>query len=120
MLKLIRTIYVVAGLLLFSTCLSAQEYDPFIVPETAHNFGIVKQGEIISYTFVIRNTDVVPLKVEQLELSHLGMTARATPVIAAGAEKSVYSGIRGLSSGNSQGRAYSTLITPCKNPSFWL
>lgn len=89
MLKLIRIVYVVAGLLLFSTCLSAQEYDSFIVPETAHNFGIVKQGEIVSYTFVIRNTDVVPLKVEQLELSHLGMTARATPVIAAGAEGKV-------------------------------
>lgn len=89
MLKLIRIVYVVAGLLLFSTCLSAQEYDHFIVPETAHNFGIVKQGEIVSYTFVIRNTDVVPLKVEQLELSHLGMTARATPVIAAGAEGKV-------------------------------
>lgn len=92
MLRLIRIIFVIFGLLLFSPCqsgISAQEHGRFVVPETAHNFGVVKQGEIISYTFVIRNTDVVPLNVKGLELSHLGMTARATPVITAGAEGKV-------------------------------
>lgn len=88
-LKLIQIIYVITGLLLFSPFLSgvsAQEQGKLIVPETSHNFGVVKQGDVISYTFVIRNTDVVPLNIERFELSQLGMTARATPMIAAGAE----------------------------------
>ena len=88
-LKLIQIIYVITGLLLFSPFLSgvsAQEQGKLIVPETSHNFGVVKQGDVISYTFVIRNTDVVPLNLERFELSQLGMTARATPMIAAGAE----------------------------------
>ena len=89
MLKLIKIKYVITGLLLFFSLqsgISAEEYGHVVVPETAHNFGIVKQGDIISYTFVIRNTDVVPLNIERFELSQLGMTARATPMIAAGAE----------------------------------
>ena len=89
MLKLIKIKYVITGLLLFSSlqsAISAEEYGHVVVPETAHNFGIVKQGDVISYTFVIRNTDVVPLNIERFELSQLGMTARATPMIAAGAE----------------------------------
>jgi hypothetical protein len=88
-LKLIQIIYVITGLLLFSpfqSGVSAQEQGKLVVPETSHNFGVVKQGDVISYTFVIRNTDVVPLNVERFELSQLGMTARATPMIAAGAE----------------------------------
>ena len=87
-LKLIQTIYVITGLLLFSPFLSSvsAQQDKLIVPETSHNFGVVKQGDVISYTFVIRNTDVVPLNIERFELSQLGMTARATPMIAAGAE----------------------------------
>ena len=87
-LKLIQTIYVITGLLLFSLFLSSvsAQQDKLIVPETSHNFGVVKQGDVISYTFVIRNTDVVPLNIERFELSQLGMTARATPMIAAGAE----------------------------------
>lgn len=89
MLKLIQIIYVITGLLLFSpfqSGVSAQEQGKLVDPETSHNFGVVKQGDVISYTFVIRNTDVVPLNIERFELSHLGMTARATPMIAAGAE----------------------------------
>lgn len=88
-LKLIKIKYVITGLLLFSpfqSGVSAQEQGKLIVPETSHNFGVVKQGDVISYTFVIRNTDVVPLNIERFELSQLGMTARATPMIAAGAE----------------------------------
>ena len=87
-LKLIQTIYVITGLLLFSPFLSSvrAQQDKLIVPETSHNFGVVKQGDVISYTFVIRNTDVVPLNIERFELSQLGMTARATPMISAGAE----------------------------------
>ena len=89
MLKLVQIKYVITGLLLFSSlqsAISAEEYGHVVVPETAHNFGIVKQGDVISYTFVIRNTDVVPLNIERFELSQLGMTARATPMIAAEAE----------------------------------
>ena len=88
-LKLIKIKYVITGLLLFSSlqsAISAEEYGRAVVPETSHNFGVVKQGDVISYTFVIRNTDVVPLNIERFELSQLGMTARATPMIAAGAE----------------------------------
>ena len=88
-LKLIKIKYVITGLLLFSSlqsAISAEEYGHVVVPETSHNFGVVKQGDVISYTFVIRNTDVVPLNIERFELSQLGMTARATPMIAAGAE----------------------------------
>ena len=87
-LKLIQTIYVITGLLLFSPFLSSvsAQQDKLIVPETSHNFGVVKQGDVISYTFVIRNTDVVPLNIERFELLQLGMTARATSMIAAGAE----------------------------------
>ena len=92
MRKLIRIIYIITGLLLLASRqsgISAEEHGRLIVLETAHNFGVIKQGEIVSYTFIIRNTDVVPLNVKGLELSHRGMTARAPSVIAAGAEGKV-------------------------------
>ena len=92
MRKLIRIIYIITGLLLFASPqsgISAQEHRRFVVLETTHSFGVIKQGEIISYTFIIRNTDVVPLNVKGLELSHRGITARAPSVIAAGAEGKV-------------------------------
>jgi hypothetical protein len=84
MQKLYGIPYLIAALLLLSVHhreINAQESSQVFLFESVHTFGTIIQGKTITHTFAIRNTSAVPLKIARIELSQLGMTARANPVI---------------------------------------
>jgi hypothetical protein len=84
--------YLIAALLLLSVHhreINAQASGQVFFSERTHTFGTVRQGETITHTFVIKNNGPAPLRIERLELSQLGMVARATPLIPPGQEGKV-------------------------------
>jgi Protein of unknown function (DUF1573) len=60
-----------------------------LFPESAYNFGTVKQGTKIAHGFAINNSTPVPVTLQGLEFSMPGMTARFAPVIAPGLDRSI-------------------------------
>ena len=84
-------IRVLIALGLLSLCLSAQtaESAGVIFPETAHDFGTVKQGSRAFHSFVVRNRTTTPVTIKSVELSMPGMRARFRPVIAPNGEGTV-------------------------------
>ena len=69
-------------------CICAPAYGAgsAVFPEHAYDFGTVKQGEIVSHAFPVRNEGVTPVTIERVELAMPGVTARFRPLIAAGGE----------------------------------
>lgn len=75
---------------LLSVCAPAQiGSPPPLFPETAYDFGTVKQGTKIAHGFAIKNSNAVPLIIQGLEFSMPGMTARFAPLIAPGLDRSI-------------------------------
>ena len=75
---------------LLSVCATAQiESRQTLFPETAYDFGTVKQGTKIAHGFTIKNSNAVPLIIQGLEFSMPGMTARFVPLIAPGLDRSI-------------------------------
>src|SRR5436309_1305541 len=87
-MKMIR---VLIALGLLSLCLSAQtaESAAVVFPETAYDFGTVKQGSRAFHSFVVRNRTTTPVTIKSVQLSMPGMSARFQPVIAPNGEGTV-------------------------------
>src|SRR5215471_11406990 len=80
------------GLLIGALCLfaSAQvESQQPLSADSAYDFANVKQGTKVVHGFVIRNPGPVPAIVRGLEFSTPGMTARFSPVIAPGLDRTI-------------------------------
>jgi hypothetical protein len=86
--KLLGTLCLAGSILFLSHRIAMGEVQKgeLIVPEPTHAFGSVKQGAIVSHAFAIRNSGAAPLKIERMEISRTGITARAKPVIPPGEE----------------------------------
>ena len=65
------------------------EAGPAFLPETRHDFGIVRQGAKVTHGFLLRNRRETPLAIERLEFSRPGMTARFPAEIPAGGEGTI-------------------------------
>ena len=75
-------------LLVVVLCICAPAYGAgsAVFPEQAYDFGTVKQGEIVTHVFAVRNEGVTPVTIERVELAMPGVTARFRPLITAGGE----------------------------------
>src|SRR2546427_12587325 len=62
------------------------EAGPAFLPETRHDFGIVRQGARVTHGFLVRNRGETPLAIEGLEFCRPGMTARFPVEIPAAGE----------------------------------
>lgn len=60
-----------------------------LAPETAYDFGTVKQGTKVAHGFAIHNSTPVPVTIQGLEFSMPGMTARFAPLIAPGLDRNI-------------------------------
>src|SRR2546426_6188548 len=65
------------------------EAGPAFLPETRHDFGIVRQGARVTHGFLLRNRGETPLAIERLEFSRPGMTARFPAEIPAGGDGTI-------------------------------
>ena len=86
---ILRINLVLLPLCAYSQVILAQQSSPVIVREQSHDFGSIKQGNTVAHTFVIRNTGDKPVRIERMELSELGMTARGKPLILPGSEGTI-------------------------------
>src|SRR5437660_10013068 len=70
-------------LLVVVLCICAPTYGAgtAVFPEQTYDFGTVKQGEIVTHVFPVRNEGVTPLTIERVELAMPGVTARFRPLI---------------------------------------
>jgi len=80
--------------LLIPVCASPQEIlgkksNSVVVREESHNFGSTKQGDTVTHTFVIRNAGDKPVRIERMELSDPGMSARGNSLIAPGSDGTI-------------------------------
>ena len=75
-------------LLVVVLCICAPTYGAgtAVFPEQTYDFGTVKQGEIVTHVFPVRNEGVTPVTIERVELAMPGVTARFRPHITAGGE----------------------------------
>src|SRR2546427_6952282 len=75
-------------LLVVVLCICAPAYGAgsAVFPEQAYDFGTVKQGEIVTHVFPVRNEGNTPVTIERVELAMPGVTARFRPLITAGGE----------------------------------
>ena len=60
-----------------------------IVPETIYDFGTVKQGSTVAYSFAVVNSATTPQRIKSVQFSIPGMTARFRPVVAPGSESKI-------------------------------
>ncbi len=69
-------------LLVVVLCICAPAYGAgsAVFPEQAYDFGTVKQGEIVTHVFAVRNEGVTPVTIERVELAMPGVTARFRPL----------------------------------------
>jgi len=65
------------------------EAGPAFLPETRHDFGIVRQGAEVMHGFLLQNRRETPLAIERLEFSRQGMTARFPAEIPAGGDGTI-------------------------------
>ena len=83
------TFMVVVGLALFLPgllAIGAAESPRGVFSATTDDFGTVRQGEKVTYVFVVRNEGTAPLRIQRVDLSEPEMTARFKPVILPGQE----------------------------------
>lgn len=52
-----------------------------VLPESEHDFGTVREGEVIRRDFAIHNAGDEPLRIESVEFSRSGLTSRVKPRI---------------------------------------
>ena len=57
-----------------------------LVPLKNHDFGVVKQGQKLVHVFPIRNAGEAPMRIDRVESSLPGMSARFQPIIPSGGE----------------------------------
>ena len=73
-------------LLLSAFLVSVSAAQQTLAPITDHDFGVVKQGQKLVHTFTIRGAGDVLLRIDRVEASLPGMSARFQPVIPPGGE----------------------------------
>lgn len=78
-------LHVLLGLL----CVAVWGAPPVFSPETAYDFGTVKQGTKLAHGFAIKNNTLAPVTINGIEFSMRGMTARFHPLVAPGLESTI-------------------------------
>src|SRR5437773_12450706 len=78
-------------LLVVVLCICAPAYGAgsAVFPEQAYDFGTVKEGEIVTHVFALRDEGVTPVTIERVELAVPGVTARFGALITAGGDGNI-------------------------------
>jgi len=79
------------GLLCCCLHVAAQSADSASVtfPETAYDFGTVRQGSRVVHRFAVKNSTTTPVTIKGVQFSIPGMNARFKPVVAPGVEGAI-------------------------------
>ena len=70
-------------------CASVWGELPVFSPETAYDFGTVKQGTKLTHGFAVKNSTLAPVMIKGIEFSIRGMTAKFRPLIAPGLQSTI-------------------------------